>query len=493
MGAERKTNGAGLLIMKTSGKFRVTTAILLLMLSRAVYAEDVPQFVIETYPETPETGKPWTFTLLVEHGEPDEVTVIAPPFTGALSFDRLVKNPRTSDAKVQTAIEYRFIPNRPGLFMLESFTVITPEGRRGTVPLVLDIRRSGAESRPITPRVNWEGAPRQMAAGERAALVLRVSGWENVRPPQEFFMPEVPPGAILASEPLTAQERESGLAIKLTLIPLEGDFRLPPRVLYHENAVFEIPALNIRVSGFAAGGSFSKERPAEQGAQRNTADFSDDTEARFPDFELAALDRSILGRSVFKRAWRGQCENIYNTARDLWDSGCRAQSLAELRRSERDHPAGVLLRPIRREAEENLMLFNTENESRLRRGLLLGLSFFLLLLVIISPVVCSILIRSSPWKKAALLCAVVLTILGSFYIYLFLDSRSVFKGVDGRFGIANETPVRRTADFDGEELFSFREGQPVAVLLKGDLWLFVRAKDATGGTGWIPAETVIFY
>jgi hypothetical protein len=335
-----------------------------------------------------------------------------------------------------------------------------------------------------------------MTAGDRAVLALRITDWNSGRLPQEFFMPEVPRGAILETLPLTAEERSRGVAIKLGLIPLE-DFRLPSRILRYENLVFEVPALYIRVT--QAGDRISeRETPGQNTANtaQDSEKISDNVHAPFPDFDLSPPDNVLFGKIIFDRVWHAQCENIYNNVLDLWDSGLYAQAISELRRNERDHPAGTLLQPIRREAEENLLFFNTENESRWRRKLLLGLSFSVFLLVIIVPFVCFAFIRKSFQKRSvlySLLCAVVFAIVVFAYIYIFLDSRNVFSGNESRFGVTNETPVRRTADFDGEGLFSFREGQPVVIMLNSGTWVFVRTNDSTGNSGWIPAEKVILY
>ena len=104
----------------------------------------------------------------------------------------------------------------------------------------------------ITPRLYWEGAsrtrvPLQIKAGDRVTLVLRAAGWSASAPPPAFFMPEVPLDVILASAPVSADERYNGIIIKLTLIPLkEGVFILPARTLQHENILFEIPLLTIK-------------------------------------------------------------------------------------------------------------------------------------------------------------------------------------------------------------------------------------------------------
>ena len=109
------------------------------------------------------------------------------------------------------------------------------------------------EQKFITPRLYWEGASRartaqQIKTGERVTLVLRAAGWSSPAPTSAFFMPEVPRDVILASAPVSADERFNGILIKLTLIPLkEGVFNLPARTLQHEKTLFEIPNLTIRI------------------------------------------------------------------------------------------------------------------------------------------------------------------------------------------------------------------------------------------------------
>jgi len=474
--------------MKAGNIFRITVLFFLLIQPLALNAEEEPGLRVfaEINPEMPVTGRPFIYTLFIDYPVPEDVIVTAPSFAGFLSLDRIVKTPRVTETQTQTVVEYRFFPVNSGRFVLESFTVTCPAGIGESGSFVLDIRAESEGPRLFAPRILWEGAPRQMAAGERVTFALRVNGWNSQQPPPEFFMPPVPQGVILALSPLTAQERADGIALKLTLIPLSaGDFRLNARNVQHENVRFSIPALYIQITGPSAG-------QTQTGAQdiASVNDNAVNVQASFPDFILTAPEKSGI-----RENHRLQCEKIYNTAKDLWDSGLFARSLAELRRNERDHPAGALLEPIRRQAEESLGFFNTESENRQRRKLLPALLSFALFLVIIVPFVCFILVkgRNSLRGKATLLCAVVFSVVSAFCFYRFADSNFVFSGKGNRFGVTRETPVRRTADFDGEELFSFREGQPVVILLSSDSWVYVRANDAAGFSGWIPAEKTEFY
>jgi uncharacterized membrane protein len=289
----RRIYGSGLLMRRNCRIITVYVLLFLLLCGGAIFAQDAdpagsanpagsaetenlstvaaPSVTVRISDDSAETGVPWTITFFVDWDFPDEVTVIPPPFAFFMNLERIAKTPRFTDAHIQTVIEYRFIPAREGSFILEPFTVITPEGSIKTVSHSLIIRPAVARQRIHRARAFWEGKlnspsaayppgagsaaagapPGQMAAGERLDLILRVTGLDQAGmalPPSGFFMPEVPQGAILVSSPATAQERAGGIALKLILIPLEGDFTLPARVLERENTRFEIPALRIKVN-----------------------------------------------------------------------------------------------------------------------------------------------------------------------------------------------------------------------------------------------------
>ena len=447
-------------------------------------ADRVLIVLTQTSVRTITAGTPWMLTIFVNHGIPDEVTVVTPQFAPSLILDRIVKTPRMIGAELQTVIDYRFIPESSGRFFIEPFTVTTPHGSTVTERYILDVRGLNAGPQILTPRVIWEDAPRQMAAGERVIISLRITGWDSAGSTLQldFFMPEIPRGVIMASMPLSSQERSSGIVMKLNLIPLEaGNFILPSRRIQYENAVFNIPALNINITNPAGR---APPHINEQSDLLTSETFTADI-IQFSDFNLSALDKNI------SESQRSQCKNIFNKAKDYWDNGLRAPALAELRRNERYHPVGGLLRQIRQEAEQNLNFYNTENEGRGLQTILIITAFSFLILVIISLFICFFIKRGVFVKRAALVCAVIFTAAGFFCFYRYMDSSALFN--KNRFGVTNETPVRRTADYEGEELFRFREGQPVVILLNSGVWVYVRSNDIEGKSGWISSGEVIFY
>lgn len=486
----RRISRTGLLIMKRI-TFRITLIFSLLIIPYILPAQDTEAAMLQVFtsasPETPAVGYPWTLTILINHPVPEDITVIPPPFAGFLSLDRLTKAPRVTETQVQTLIQYRFIPIYSGRFFLESFTVVSPKGITETVPFILNISAEGEEQRTPTMRMIWEEAPRQMAAGERITFALRANGWNSQQPPPEFFMPDVPQGVILSPAPLSAEERTSGIALKLSLIPISaGDFHLSARTLQYENIRFEIPAVQIRITDLVSAGD---DQQPQDGADRETSieNASSVVRALFPNFILSSAEKLNAKK-------KSQCEKIYNTARELWDRGRRAEALAELRRNEKNHPAGALLVQIRRQAEENLGIFNTTNENRQFRKIFSGLSSSNLFLIIIAPFVCLVLLkRNSSRRKIILLCAIIFAMLASLSLYRIFDSRFIFPWKSDKFGVTNGTPVYKTADTEAEELFRFNEGHPVVIILRSDSWVYVKANDAAGLSGWVPAGTIEFY
>jgi len=231
-----------------------------LMIPAAIYAQDKGPFVnVVISHDKPLVENAWTFTLYIDYPDPEGVSVIAPSFDGALSLERIVKYPRVTGNQVQTAVEYRFIPARSGRFTLEKFTVICPDGVTQTNPYVLDITANNEEQNSVILRFNWEIEPlqrdaaEQFTAGERVILTLRALDKDSWLPPPEFFLPEVPPDAILSLSQVSAEERKNGAAAKITLIPLAaGVFRFDARTLQYENIHFYIPALQITVNPASA-------------------------------------------------------------------------------------------------------------------------------------------------------------------------------------------------------------------------------------------------
>jgi len=233
--------------------------LLFLLLSAALYAQE-PRVLIKTEPDNPVEGSALTLTLLAAHNNPDEVNVLAPPFTDIILLDFMLKGPRAvhGDFERWTAIEFRFTLTGHGTVTFEPFTVITPWGRTQTEPFSIVVQRqpgggtgSAGNSETARFRLSWENTPANLKIGETAIISLRVNGWKNtfVLPASGLFLPPVPMGHIIESLPLSEDEKSGGIALKLRVIPLQaGMLTIDNRRLTIENAIYEMPALKIPVS-----------------------------------------------------------------------------------------------------------------------------------------------------------------------------------------------------------------------------------------------------
>jgi len=240
--------------------------VLLLFLSSFLFAREPgkPRFLIHTAPDIPVEGSVLTLTLLTDHDSPDEVKVLAPPFTGDILLNYMLKGPRVVDADGPrwTAIEFHFSLTGRGTVTFGSFTIITPRGRTETEPFEIVVRKppdggtGAAAGETARFRLSWENVPASLTVGENAVISLRVNGRKNETLPEPgLFVQPVPPGHIVETLPLSENEKSSGIALKLRVIPLQaGVLTIESRRLTTENAVFEVPVLRIPV-GRAAGGT----------------------------------------------------------------------------------------------------------------------------------------------------------------------------------------------------------------------------------------------
>jgi len=445
-------------------------AALLLMAAAMLFAqrETGPRILVRGLPERPIAGSTWTLTLLIAHDEPGEVDVLAPHFTGSLLLEQVIKlprffnpatgqfsvnNPVSADAENNavlpltferwTAMEYRFVLNNPGTISFDAFTIITPRGQTKTEPFDLRVQRPQNTAEAHSYRLTWEGIPSSLTIGENAVFALRINGWDSdgLAPEAKLFLPPVPPGYILESVPLKPEEKSSGIAVRLRLIPLDlGTFVIERRRFSHGGNNFEIPALRIPVTA-----TVSSRAAAQIQAQEQQAAPENNPVPPFPSLEAAQKDNLRLYQKH-----QAECENIYRTAKDLWENGYFAGALAALRRNERDHPAGVLFAVLRRGAEQILGFTGTSDEK-----------------------------RSPPWQRPWRL----------------------FFGGKSRSAILRETAVRRIPDAAGEEIARFREGQPVLLDEKTypqtqkqhETWLRVIVNDGNETSGWVPKENIIIY
>jgi len=234
--------------------FLLSSFLLIFLLSAGLHAQQ-PRVWIQTAPDNPVEGAILTLTLLVEHDNPDEVTVLAPTFSDDILLDFMLKGPRVVNegSEKWTAIEFRFSLISQGTVIFEPFTVITPRGQTRTASFDIDVQKPAPNTAGAATifRLSWENIPANLKVGENAVINLRVNGWKNnsVLPESGLFLPPVPKGHIVESLPVSEKEKSMGIALKLRIIPLQtGSLTIGYRRLTIENAIYEVPALRIQVS-----------------------------------------------------------------------------------------------------------------------------------------------------------------------------------------------------------------------------------------------------
>jgi hypothetical protein len=350
----RRNQRAGLLTMTLNRRVLVPV-LLLLMAVPFLSAEDQTgsRVLVQSSPDRPAAGSTWTLTLLIDHNEPDEVDVRTPHLSDSLFLELVLKLPRIMNSDERwTAMEYRFVLSSPGTVEFEAFTVITPRGQTTTNPFELAIQQPQTTNAVQIHRFEWEKAPSGLKTGEEAIFVLRYSGANPINPLPEaqLFLPPVPPGHILESVPLADNEKKTGIALKLRLIPLAAaPFALARRQFSHGGSIFEIPPLRITITA-------SANKPSQN---VTTAAMAEENTPPFPSPEAAKQ-----GYSGLYQKHRAECESIYAFAKEFWANANLAHALAALRKNERDHPAGAFFAVIRREAEQALGLSGTKDEEK---------------------------------------------------------------------------------------------------------------------------------
>jgi hypothetical protein len=398
-------------------------------------------------------------------------------------------------------VEFTFIPNRIGEFLLNSFEIITPDNRARTSPLVFRVRREDGIDREYQPRLRWEllsppeplGEGVELRTGERAELALILSDWDPQLPrsgdvPLDLMVMEQ---AVLEKLPVSAPEAERGVVFRLRIIPLEGtDLSLAFPHVHYGGVNLNVPSIRIRAApdkpeadpsgdggeGAVLPGAVSGLKSAlrvEAGVSVEPS-VSSGTAGPFPEEPPPLLFRGVYRRNA-------------EAARILWDQGRRPEALALLRKNERDHIAGFTLTPLRRKAEQVLGLADTKDEKRRP-------PVFLFSLIIAALIPLGILGIGRLKKQVTS---------GLSWGYKCMAAVSALVLFAGLAGLADRLldrdpkavlwscAVYRVPDVLGTEEFHFPEGLPAAVRTGAGSWVYVES--AEGNAGWVLRENLAYY
>jgi hypothetical protein len=195
-----------------------------------LFAPDEPlKALCEVDQENLEAGQPFNLTLVINHEELLEVTVIPPDFEDKFrlerqrSFTRLVRG-TAADAERWSVFEFTLVPLEEGPQTLPPFMVLAREQSLWTEDLPLTIAPARAVTAP--PVFRWETPFPSLKVGTRSVFRLTVSDpaalRENTLQRLRF---EPPPEAIVESTALPPSAGRNAAVIELRVLPMRpGSF-----------------------------------------------------------------------------------------------------------------------------------------------------------------------------------------------------------------------------------------------------------------------------
>ncbi|MDR1250472.1 MAG: hypothetical protein LBK63_14380 [Treponema sp.] len=465
---------------------------------------------LESFPERPVLDGTWRITILVDHPVAEEVTVIPPELPASISFAQSRKGTRfvrtaAEQGRRWTLAEFLFVPHRTGEIILAPFEVLVGDFRVLTpVARTTVTTREGAREE-YHPRLVWDAPPPVIRIGEATELTLRVLGGDPLSPLRRLpLLITAPEDALLEELPLTGEGLDRGLALRLRVIPLEGNrISLGPFSLRFETLTLESPVISIALTQPAGVPPSPPIQPPAAPLPAENGDLASGEHRN-----VSAFPKAPEEPPLFRNAYR----KALGRSREYWEQARYAEALGELRRGERDLLSGPALVPTRRSAERLLGLSPTEDEKWRPRNFffaLIILSFCLLLSAIALPLRFR---RGDAGKKGvtslffhgySVVVCLLIGIMGFGVVALALSPAGFRQSSAGFGGASQEAPpgnaavalrscpAYRVPDLRGAISARWKEGQPVRVRSVSNAWAY--AESSAGDAGWVKQDDLVFY
>jgi hypothetical protein len=450
---------------------------------------------LETFPEIPKVYDEWMIRILVNHPNPQDVSVVIPALPSFLVLDRIrtapwaaarrtAKEAGAETTEKWTAVDFFFIPCQGGPVSLAPFEVRVP-GHLGYSPPVSVLVRGEAVARAA-----WEPFPPSLTIGQQTEIRLRLmTGQAEER--QSALIScrlEAPLNAIVESLDI-AEANPGEFVLRFLIIPLEGSFvRLPPSLLKYGDISLTVPSREFTVLPKVPAA------PAIPPMQRS---------APLPDREDPAQTGPPPpfpdARGAVFPLFRAGYELALEEARSYWDRGLYAEALAVLRLNERERAAGPVLASLRRDAETALGLELTEDERWRPRQIFLFLAAAAAI-ILIFILLCSFVRRAGrkiffvtsglSWGYTFILiflCGILGTALYGFFGG---PGRTLYSG-RSHTGVLRETGSFRVPEEGSVPDTFFREGEAVRIRSLTNAWAYIETFE--GKAGWVPLDRIIPY
>ncbi|MDR1216779.1 MAG: hypothetical protein LBK25_08865 [Treponema sp.] len=418
--------------------------------------------------EQPVVNIPWTISILVDYSRPEYVGVSPPEFPEALHLDEMRMEPLTRENKSRwTAVRWTFIPQRPEVdepIHLGSFQITTPGKTAFTEAIDVSILSRAPAVKNYYPRLVWDKIQTPFEVGVDGSLLLRLLDWKPSLPiPKISLTP--PEQTILEELPLTQADVARSAILRLSLIPLtEGEVTIPRLHFKSQGVNLEIPSLTIPVV-LSVKDAISPQTP-EPISTEDTV--SPSIAVRFPEKALGIP-------KIFSRT----SVNIATQAKTLWGYGEKAESLALIRKNERDDVFGFTLIPLRKDMEQALDLVPSHDEMWIPKKVCLIAALCCLAGLTVLLIKGRLKQRRKNTFFASVL--VMLTICGLVGFWSPLRRKTA---------VFHASDVYSVPELKGAVMGQISEGQWAMLRSTSGEWAFV---EADGLSGWILLEKAIFY
>ena len=471
----------------------------LIFLADFISARDDFKILLEFLPDSVTQNEAFTINLVVSHPNPEEIYVRPPDFNDMFRMERvrtevrLVRETARSSERY-TVFEFLLIPGKAGLQEIGSFEVEVLGKTKTSSPMTVYVQ---AEEKNFKARLAWFGRDgRRVSAasasiGEAYETALRIILWEQGRSyPETFPVPvEAPENAIVEKLPLSKNDLDTGIVLRLRIVPLDGKtVNINGQAVGYEKSWIEIPALTLKV--LPAAGRFTVTEPGE------TLTIKEEGTDAARQVGPVLFSGMSDGRKTIAVLRRGS-DRLIAAAERLWGEEKYAEALAVLRGGEMTLSAGGSVGRVRAACEAALHLPSGGSEPWFpRRPMLVVLA--------LSPAAFAVLflIRKSREKKgknfisAPLLSVIPLVFLLDLSALLFSYS------YEKRRAVLKYCAAYPIPEEDVDTAFFFMEGQAVNIRSKSGSWFYVESAE-TGifeklekleklkKSGWIKKENAV--
>jgi hypothetical protein len=421
----------------------------------------------------------------VTHPNPEEIYVQPPDFNDAFRMERMRTEVRlvsdiTRRSEQYTVFEFLLIPDKAGLQEIGSFEVEVLGKTKSNNPITVYVQ---AAEENFNARLVWLWRDGRRAAADSAKVgtayetVLRIISWEKGRPYPKTFPASIdaPENAIVEELPLSKSDRDTGIVLRLRIVPLDGKtVNIKATSIEYEKSRIEIPAFTINVLPATDRFAAAESQEVSIIKEEDTAPARRVEPVSFP----GTMEDNKKIFAVFRRG----TDKCIADAERLWREGKYAASLAVLRSGEMTLLSSGAVRRVRTACEGALHLPSAANELPLPRRPMF-------IFMIVSAAVFAILffvrkrITISVFFLSAILFVFLLDLSALFFSYSLQKTRAVLK-----YCAAYPIPEENVK----ADSF-FMEGEAVNIRSKSDSWFFVESTKIGGfkKSGWIKKEDAV--